>query len=70
MNDPRQTARNLIGEHFITLDRLWIRYWANGGNVTLFDLDAYLYEIQDPPPVDLRILAWAVEDLREADSRH
>jgi hypothetical protein len=70
MNDPRPTARNLIQQSTITLDRLWVRYWAHGGNATLFELDAYLYEIQQPPPFDLRILTWAVEDLQAAGSRY
>jgi hypothetical protein len=68
MTDLRQTARNLIEHHTITLERLWITYWANGGDATLFDLDAYLYEIQGPTPLDLRILGWAVEDLHDAES--
>lgn len=64
---PRLTARTLIELKIISLQGLWLRYWANGGSANAFDLDAFLYEILEPPPFELSVLAWAMEDL-EADS--
>lgn len=69
MNDPRQTARDLIELNIISLEGLWLRYWGNGGSADEFDFAAHLYEIQEPPPFELAVLAWAMEDL-EADSPH
>jgi hypothetical protein len=63
MTDPRQAARGLIERNIISLEGLWLRYWGNGGSADEFDFDAHLYEIQEPPPFELDVLAWAVEDL-------
>lgn len=69
MKDPRQTARVLIEQNIISLEGLWLRYWGNGGSADEFDFDAHLYEIQEPPPFELSVLAWAMDDL-EAGSPH
>jgi len=63
MDDPRRTARNLIRSRTIDLEDLWIKYWAHGGNAPIFELDAYVFEIQEGHPFELRILSWALEDL-------
>lgn len=63
MEDPRQTAQRLIGQHAITLERLWLRYWAEGGTATEPELDALIYGALTPPPEDLTILSWAIEDI-------
>lgn len=63
MEDPRGTARNLLRSRAIGLDDLWIRYWAHGGNAPAFELDAYVFGIQERHPFELRILSWALEDL-------
>ncbi|MBT2588415.1 hypothetical protein [Arthrobacter sp. ISL-95] len=64
MNDPRQRARDLL-EHdsSITLERLWIKYWAEGGNADPLELDAYVHEALKPHPFELDLIAWAMEDL-------
>jgi hypothetical protein len=67
MSDPRQTARVLIERDIISLEGLWLRYWGNGGSADEFDFDAHLYGIQEPPPFELNVLAWAMEGL-DADS--
>lgn len=69
MSDPRQAARGLIELNIITFEGLWVRYWGNGGSADAFDFDAHLYEIQEAPPFELNVLAWAMEDL-EADFSH
>lgn len=66
MSDPRQAERGLIELNIISLEGLWLTYWGNGGSADAFDFDADLYEIQDAPPFELNVLAWAMEDL-EAD---
>ncbi|UKA50313.1 hypothetical protein LFT48_01845 [Arthrobacter sp. FW305-123] len=63
MEDPRRTARTLIQHGTIDLEDLWIRYWSHGGNAPVFELDAYVFEVQERHPFELRILSWALEDL-------
>ncbi|MDR6638585.1 MULTISPECIES: hypothetical protein [Paenarthrobacter] len=63
MQDSRETARTLVLDHEITLEDLWAWYWANGGNARQWDFDAYLFGIEERDPFELKILAWAMEDL-------
>lgn len=63
MNDPRQRARVLLDRDSITLEKLWIRYWAEGGNADPLELDAYIREALKPHPFELALLAWALEEL-------
>ncbi|MBT2588372.1 hypothetical protein [Arthrobacter sp. ISL-95] len=63
MTDPRHTARNLIEQQAVSLDRLWVWYWAEGGNAPTFEFDAFLHEALLLHPFDLKILTWALEDL-------
>lgn len=68
MHDPRQTARTLIEHHDVTLDHLWVMYWAEGGSAPLPNFEAFLYEAQEPAPFDLEILTWAIEDIEGEDT--
>jgi hypothetical protein len=63
MEDSRETARALIEQHAIGLEDLWVHYWANGGSVEAFEFDAYLNGAHKLDPLELKILAWAMEDL-------
>lgn len=63
MEDPRETARTLIEQQAISLEDLWVRYWANGGSFQPFEFDAYLNGAQRSDPFELKILIWAMEDL-------
>ncbi|UKA69151.1 hypothetical protein LFT44_21780 (plasmid) [Arthrobacter sp. FW306-05-C] len=69
MSDPRYAARSLIELNIISLEGVWLRYWGQGGSAGALDFDAFLYEIQEPPQLELAFLAWAMDDL-EADSPH
>ena len=69
MTDPRHTARTLIEQHAVTLEGLWIQYWGEGENASIFEFDAYLYGVLERPPYELDILAWAMEDLEESSAR-
>lgn len=64
MHDPRQRARDLLEQDSITLEQLWIKYWAEGGNALPLELDAYVHEALRPHPFELALLAWAMEDLQ------
>lgn len=68
MNDPRQKARDLLKRDAITLERLWLRYWQQGGNISEFEFDAYIHEALSSHPFDLKLIAWAIEDLDAGSS--
>lgn len=63
MENPRETALKLIQHHVITLDDLWMQYWANGGSAMEFELDAFLNGAFELCPFDNTVVAWALEDL-------
>ncbi|WP_416405536.1 hypothetical protein [Arthrobacter sp. LFS091] len=63
MNDPRQKARDLLEHDNVTLERLWIKYWSEGGTADRLELDAYVHEALKPHPFELTLLDWAVDDL-------
>ncbi|WP_284976984.1 hypothetical protein [Arthrobacter sp. efr-133-TYG-104] len=64
-SDPLQTARTRVQKHDISFDDLWAWYWANGGSAEPVDFDAYLFGLERRDPFDMKILAWAMEDLEE-----
>ncbi|WP_369745661.1 hypothetical protein [Paenarthrobacter sp. AMU7] len=63
MPDPRERARDLLEQDSITLERLWIKYWGEGGTADPLELDAYVHEALRPHPFELALIAWAMEDL-------
>ncbi|MDR6640274.1 MULTISPECIES: hypothetical protein [Micrococcaceae] len=65
MDDPQRTARILLEKNAVTLYRLWAGYWGRGGNATAFEFDAYVHEALVASPVDLRLMASAVDGLYE-----
>ncbi|MCF3141103.1 hypothetical protein LRQ04_17780 [Paenarthrobacter sp. AR 02] len=62
--DPRQSARNLLQREAITLEQLWIKYWAEGGNATPVELDAYVHDALEPHEFELTLIAWAMEGMQ------
>ena len=66
MNNPSERALKLIEQQAITLDELWIQYWANGGNARPFELEAFLYAAYELCPFENTIIAWALKDLKTA----
>lgn len=63
MNDPRQTARNLMRNNHMYPLELWMRYWANGGEAQQFEFEAYLHGLYELDPFDLEVLTWVLEEL-------
>lgn len=63
MEDPRQTALKLIGQNDRHLQELWMRYWANGGEAQQFEFEVYLHGMYELDRFDLKILAWALEEV-------
>ncbi|WP_284974897.1 hypothetical protein [Arthrobacter sp. efr-133-TYG-104] len=63
MNDLLQSVRWLLVNNDISLERLWIRYWAQGGNAAEFEYEALIYGVLVPEPVDLVILRQVLDDL-------
>ncbi|MDQ0664448.1 hypothetical protein QFZ35_002946 [Arthrobacter ulcerisalmonis] len=64
MEDPRVTARAMIGHGEIDVNQLWLRYFANGGNALAFEFESFLYGVCEPTTLDLDLLGFAVEELQ------
>lgn len=64
MEDPRLIALNLIEQDESNLYKLWLRYWANGGDAHILEFVAYVHGISERDAFDQRILGWAIEELR------
>ncbi|MGF9649505.1 hypothetical protein AAIH32_16165 [Pseudarthrobacter oxydans] len=63
MDDPRLTALHLIERNECYPQELWVRYWANGGQAQQLEFDAYLHGMYQLSAFDLKILAWALEEI-------
>ncbi|MEV7664006.1 hypothetical protein [Paenarthrobacter sp. NPDC089316] len=48
----------------MTIERLWMSYWAEGGSAGLLELDAYVHEALRPPAFELKLIGWATEELQ------
>lgn len=68
MNDLWQRVRELLKKDTVTIERIWLRSWGHGGNVTEFEFDAYIHEALSPRPFVLKLFAWAAEDLDAGSS--
>jgi hypothetical protein len=63
MEDPRRTALNLIEQDNWYALELWLKYWANGGQAQQSDSDVYLHKVHELSPLDLQILACALQEI-------
>lgn len=63
---PEEEQRRLLAACFarsdLTLEQLWMRYFALGGSLSLLELDAYLNGLFALPRVDRDMLAHAVNE--------
>lgn len=66
-NDEEETQRVLISAAMIASDvssvDAWLRYFALGGVVDAFDVDAYLAGLQSMPLAECNLFAQAVNEL-------
>jgi len=72
---PDESARAALAQAFrhadLSLDELWLRYFAVGGNLDPVDLEAYLVGLAPVPAVEHDMLALTVnERLDELRGRH
>ena len=63
MADPRREALEMVQQDKTSIDLLWLRYFANGGNAEPLDFEAYIYGLLDPDEYDPLVLSWAIEDI-------
>ena len=63
MNDPdaRLQAQRWVDSGELSLPVLWLHYWGQGGNVGLWEFDAYIHEALVLEDFDNAILGWALE---------
>lgn len=53
----------MVQQDRTSIENLWLRYFANGGNAGPLDFEAYIYGLLDPDEYDALILFWAVEEV-------
>jgi len=63
MEDPREKALEMVQQDQISIDSLWLRYFANGGDAGPLDFEAYVYGLLDLAGSDALILSWAVDEV-------
>jgi hypothetical protein len=70
--EQQQSALHAAYEHAdLTLEQLWMRYFALGGDADLLDVDAQLAGVTSLPPVQRDVLAHAInERLDELIAQH
>jgi hypothetical protein len=61
-DDQQQTVARAFQRAQLTVDELWMRYFALGGDAGLFDVDAYLHGLAVLPGTQRDILAHAVNE--------
>lgn len=68
--DPRLLARELLEHRKLSVMELWLYYWGNGGNAGEMEFDAFIHGIEGLAPVDLAVLASALDDARRDFGGH
>ena len=66
--ERRGTARRFRGTD-LPLDKLWIYYYGIGGDIDEVSLDAYLHEALDIPAAQVNLIATAMTEMTEEDTR-
>lgn len=59
----QQSVRLAAREADLTADELWLHYYSIGGNLTAFELDAYLHGMYPAPAGEQNMIAWALNEL-------
>jgi hypothetical protein len=60
--DQQRTAALALQRAELTMEQLWLRYFALGGDAGLIDIDAYIHGLGGLPPLQRDILAHAVNE--------
>lgn len=63
MDDPRFAAWALVQCSAASVEDLWMRYFAKGGDADPVEFEAYLYGLLDPASRDALILSWVVDEV-------
>lgn len=63
MEDPRLLAQAMVRNDPACIDDLWLQYWANGGDTRRAEFDDHLSTSDPWDAFELKVLAWAIEDL-------
>jgi hypothetical protein len=53
----------MLQQNTASIEQLWLRYYANGGNADPLEFEAYIYGLLLPDDLDVLILSWAIEDV-------
>ncbi|MFC8523938.1 MULTISPECIES: hypothetical protein [Micrococcaceae] len=53
----------MLQQNTASIEQLWLRYYANGGNADPLEFEAYIYGLLPHDDLDALILSWAIEDV-------
>lgn len=70
MQDQHLMARTLIHDHTISLDELYVQWWANGGWPGEAKLGSLIDGAWALRESDLAVLGWALGDLTDLLALH
>lgn len=68
--DPRLLAKALLQQGELSLAELWLYYWRNGGDAEEMEFDAFINGIEVLAPLDLDVLACALDEARQDTGGH
>lgn len=63
MEDPWLAALALVQCRAASIEDLWMRYFAKGGDAGSVEFEAYLYGLLDPATHEALILSWVVDEV-------
>lgn len=59
----RQSTLLAARDADISVNELWLHYYSVGGNLTAFEVDAYLHGVHQLPVGERNTIAWALNEL-------
>lgn len=63
MEDLRFAVLALVQEKSVTIEDLWMHYFAKGGDADSLGFEAYIYGLLDLAERDALILSWVIDEL-------
>ena len=60
--EQRRALRSALEVADLTLDQLWMRYFALGGSADLLEVDGHVHGLVSLPPAQVNVLAHALNE--------
>ncbi|MEC5193181.1 MULTISPECIES: hypothetical protein [unclassified Arthrobacter] len=66
--DARSRARDLVATSEMSLDEIWLSYFSVGGNAGSFEIEAFIYGVDELGQNDLMLLEQALNAATPPDA--